>query len=69
MTTEEFITYKTKTLSSVSMLMRQCPAISSYSAPVLTTDNGYALEKFHGMFDALEIPSFGGVFVIVSFDA
>jgi hypothetical protein len=51
------------------MMMRQYPAISSYSAPVMVTDNGYALEKFPGMFDALEIPSFGGVFVIVSFDA
>lgn len=69
MTLEEFIAYKTKTLSSVSMLMRQCPAISSYSAPVLVTDNGYALENFPDMFDELEIPSFGGIFVIVSFDA
>ena len=66
---EEFVDYKTKTLNSVRMLMRQCTPVSSYSAPVLTTDNQYALNAFPHMFDAVEIDSFGGIFVIVSFDA
>lgn len=66
---EELVDYKTKTLNSVRMLMRQCTPVISYSAPVLTTDNQYALNAFPHMFDTVEIDSFGGIFVIVSFDA